>query len=82
MMKVTVEAFGPARVWLGSELIQVDVAPGSTVDDVATELSARYPDFTSHKQQCAFALPDRLVKPSEVLSDGAQLSLIPPVSGG
>lgn len=81
-MKVTVEAFGPAKVWLGSELIRIDVALGATVEDVASELSTRYPDFTSHRQRCAFALPDRLVTPDEVLGDGAQLSLIPPVSGG
>lgn len=81
-MKVTVEAFGPAKGWLGSEHIQIDVTPGATVDDVAHALSSQYPGFSPHRKRCAFALLDQLVAPGEVLHDGAQLSLIPPVSGG
>lgn len=81
-MKVAIEAFGPAKGWLGSEHILMDVAPGASVNDVAQALSTQYPEFSPHKDRCAFALLDRLVTSGEVLSEGAQLSLIPPVSGG
>lgn len=81
-MKVTIEAFGPAKGWFGSEHIPMDVMTGATVSDLAIALSKQYPGFWPHRDRCAFALQDRLVAPSEVLHDGAQLSLIPPVSGG
>ena len=81
-MKITIEAFGPARLWLGSESIEVLVASGASVADVADLLAARYPEFAANQRRCAFALIDAIVPQTQALGDGVRLSLIPPVSGG
>lgn len=81
-MQIHVEAYGPARHWLGQTHIELSLDDGLCVADVARVLADRYPAFADQAQRCAFALRNGIVPASQPLYDGAHLAVIPPVSGG
>lgn len=82
-MQIIIEACGPARQWLGQERVTLNFESSSPcVRDALAVLGARHPPFAAQRRRCAYALGERIVDDSAPLTDGALLSLIPPVSGG
>lgn len=81
-MQIQIEAYGPARHWLGQNNLELSLDDGLCVADVARVLADRYPEFADQAQRCAFALRDGIVPATQPLYNGARLALIPPVSGG
>ncbi|HXE73595.1 MAG TPA: molybdenum cofactor biosynthesis protein MoaE [Candidatus Nitrosotenuis sp.] len=65
----------------GSEQV-VEVPPGSTLADLVAELESRYPGLRAYGRVYRVALEGRLAELSEPLPDGAEVALLPPVSGG
>ena len=52
------------------------------VADVRRELARKYPELTGLIERSAFALNDELAADVSLVSEGAELALLPPVSGG
>ncbi|MDH3649821.1 MAG: MoaD/ThiS family protein [Saprospiraceae bacterium] len=80
-MEIKLLAFGIARDILHQQEMTMDLNGISSVADVKRFLVAKYPDFEKLKSfslavNCNYVADDQLVK------DGDEIVIIPPVSGG
>ena len=80
-MRVNVRLFASYREAAGVGQLQLDLAPGSTVSDAIAEVAKRHPLITEGRR-VVIARNREYVTPDETLSDGDEVALIPPVSGG
>ena len=91
-MKLTIQLLGQARQLATSERLEIDVPEGSTVDDllpvVLEGADQRLATVLSHDQKLRRSvmaiLRDETIDPAEadLLKEGDELSLLPPMSGG
>ena len=91
-MKLTIQLLGQARQLATSERLEIDVPEGTTVDDLLPAvLEGAYQRLTTvlaHDQKLRRSvmaiLRDETIDPAEadLLKEGDELSLLPPMSGG
>ena len=91
-MKLTIQLLGQARQLATSERLEIDAPEGSTVDDllpvVLEGADQRLATVLSHDQKLRRSvmaiLRDETIDPAEadLLKEGDELSLLPPMSGG
>jgi molybdopterin synthase sulfur carrier subunit len=79
-MKVSVKAFGIAREILGSGVVQLDV-PGQSVADLRVFLESRYPGLLDLRS-LFIAVNQKYAQEGQKISEGDEIALIPPTSGG
>ena len=80
-MKIDVSFWGVTRRLAGADTLSLELPAASTVEDLAQQLS-RHGDLAAEMERCAFAIGDALVPRTQVLDEGDQLAVLPPVSGG
>ncbi len=80
-MRIRLLAFATAADALGSER-DLDLSSGATIADLRDRLLADFPALTPLWPRLAIAIDGRLVRAEEVIPDGAEVALLPPVSGG
>jgi molybdopterin synthase catalytic subunit len=78
---VTVLYFAAAREAAGAGRETLEGAP-STVGDLRRALEARHPGLGAVLPRCRFAVNQEMAEESDPLPDGAEVAVIPPVSGG
>lgn len=83
-MKVTVLYFAISRETVGKSQEDIEVADGSTTQDLLQQLLTTYPGLESVMRSCVFAVNQEYVAPSHslALKDGDEVAIIPPLSGG
>lgn len=81
-MNVTVLLFAQARERAGSARLELELAEGSRVSDALAALRRAHPALADLEPHVAVALDGELVAPTSPLRAGAELALLPPVSGG
>lgn len=81
-MKIRLLAFASAADALGEHDLELELPAGSRVADLKARLDTDYPDLEPLWPRLAVAVDGELVEPDEELSDGAEVALLPPVSGG
>jgi molybdopterin converting factor subunit 1 len=81
-MTLNVLFFAQAREYAGCSSAALDVPEGSSVLDALDVVVARYPAMAALRGHVALALNGVLARGGEPLVDGAELALLPPVSGG
>ena len=81
-MQVQVLFFATARERAGVHALAIELPAGSRVSDALDALVATRPALASLRPHLATAVNGALVHAGDVLSDGAELALLPPVSGG
>ena len=81
-MKVRVLAFATAADALGAAARDWEVADGATLGALAADLAARFPALGRHAERLAWAVDGELSRPERELTEGAEVALLPPVSGG
>ena len=79
-MKLVVRYFAAAREAAGRETEEIDVAEGTTVDELRVELERRHERLAGLPLR--FAVDQAFADDATPLADGAEVALIPPVSGG
>jgi len=79
-MRVCVLYFGVLREKLGGNEGSLDFAQGATVAEVLNVYRKRVPDFAWDR--IAVAINQEYARASDVLKDGDEVALLPPVSGG
>ena len=80
MPHVTVRLFAALRDLAGASRVQ---AEGATVGEVVEALSARYGDrFAGIARVGSAVVEGERADPSTPLSEGQEVALLPPVSGG
>ena len=81
-MKVTLRLFASVRDLVGERTVSVDVRDGATVDDAKARLAELYPAVSKMLPVIACAIDEEYAPADLPLHDGAEVALIPPVSGG
>lgn len=80
-MKIRVLMFGPlAEAATRSELLELPAA--SSTDDVKRTIGDRFPDARPILERCSVALNLETVAHAQLVGDGDEVALLPPVSGG
>jgi MoaE-MoaD fusion protein len=81
-MTVSLRFFASLREAVGQKEMRLDIADGATIDDLKARLSLDFPKLEAMLPRVVCAIDDEYVAADERLRDGAQVALIPPVSGG
>lgn len=81
-MKIQVLLFAQARQIVGSDSIEVTIPATATVADLKNSLSDSVPELTALLSRSNIALDQQYAIDEDVVSDGVEVALIPPVSGG
>ena len=81
-MRLTVLFFAQARERAGCASAPLELPAGSTVEDAMRVIARDHPSLASLWPHLAVALDGELVRGPVTLRDGAELALLPPVSGG
>jgi molybdopterin synthase catalytic subunit len=82
-MRLTVLAFASAREAIGAGRIEVELAGASTtVAELGRELRRRHPALEPLWPRLALAVDGTLARAETPVADGAEVALLPPVSGG
>src|SRR5262249_47327719 len=81
-MKVSVLLFAALREAVGERRLTLDLADGATLRDLASCLGESYPSARPLLPTVAFAIDNEYVPGDSALSEGNEVALIPPVTGG
>ena len=81
-MTIGVKLFAVVREAAGASALTMELRDGATVADARDELIRRLPAVAPHLGGCAFAVNRNYSTTSTRLSDGDEVAVIPPVSGG
>lgn len=81
-MIATIHLFAAARDFAGTETIQLELSPSATVLELRTSLSLKFPAMMELIARSAIAVNHDYAEDGFVISEGDELALIPPVSGG
>jgi molybdopterin synthase catalytic subunit len=79
-MQVRVLPFGVLKDWLGASASTVELPSGATVAELLTYLSERQPSLLL--RGIAVSVNAEYAQASQVLHEGDEVGLLPPVSGG
>ena len=81
-MKTTVLLFARARDLAGTGVIELDLPAGATVAVLRRGLASRVPQLAALLERSAVAVNDEFAEDALPLPPGAEVALLPPVSGG
>ncbi len=81
-MRIRLLAFASASDAIGTGELALDLPEGASVADLRALLEPRYPALAPLWQRLAIAVNGAIAKPDIPLSEGAEVALLPPVSGG
>ena len=81
-MRIEVRLFAQARERVGSAHARLELPDGSRVSDALAALERAYPDLVELRPHLATAVDGVLARVADPLTDGNELALLPPVSGG
>jgi molybdopterin synthase catalytic subunit len=81
-MRVRLFAFASAADALGGSGFDLDLPEGSRVADLRERLTSGHPDLAPLWPRLAVAIDGELAGAEAPLADGAEVALLPPVSGG
>lgn len=81
-MTITVLFFAQAREAAGRARATLDLPEGSRVSDAIAALERAHPGLASLRGHLAVAVGRQLATPGTELTPGAEVALLPPVSGG
>lgn len=81
-MRIRLLAFAGVREILGETEQAIELDEGATLGDLRRVLEASYPEIESYWERLAVAIDGRMSGPEAKLYEGAEVALLPPVSGG
>jgi len=81
-MNIRLLAFASAGDALGTTEMEIEMPEGSRIADLRARLDADHPKLQPLWPRLAVAVDGRVVTPDEPLTAGAEVALLPPVSGG
>jgi molybdopterin converting factor small subunit len=81
-MTVRVRLFARARDLAGADVVSVELPPGASVADLRTALGEACPSLGPLLPRSAVAVNEEFAGDDTVIPAGAEVALLPPVSGG
>jgi molybdopterin converting factor subunit 1 len=82
MIRVRVKLFARLREMVGAGELERELDEGSTVEDLLKTLHAEYPGLAGLTTRTVIAVNQEFATPDSRLSDGDEIAIFPPVSGG
>jgi molybdopterin converting factor subunit 1 len=79
---VKVLFFSVLREAIGTDGVDLSIPASATGEDLLDLLEERYPPVGKHRSDARLAVNQSFADPSTALSDGDEVALITPVSGG
>ncbi|MBY0522138.1 MAG: molybdopterin converting factor subunit 1 [Gemmataceae bacterium] len=79
---MNVRLFARARELAGADTIEVNLPAGATVHDLRRRIGEEYPRLAALLERSALAVNDQFAEDAQMLPPGAEVALLPPVSGG
>jgi molybdopterin converting factor subunit 1 len=81
-MQIAVRLFARARDLAGTDVVRLELPDGATVGELRRRLAADYPALAGLLERSALAVQDEFAEDGVTLPRGAEVALLPPVSGG
>ncbi len=81
-MNVHVRLFAAAREAVGSPEISIELSEPATVADLKRALAARFPGLFPMMPSVLIAVSAEYADDASMIPPGAEVAVIPPVSGG
>jgi len=81
-MRVKVRLFARLREIVGVGEVESELNGGATVADLLEALHAEYPGLVDVTPRTVISVNQEFVTPDNLLSDGDEVAIFPPVSGG
>jgi molybdopterin converting factor subunit 1 len=81
-MRVTVRLFARLRDIAGTPELAREVAPGTTIGGVWSELVREFPGLTAYERSMSSAVNADYARMDREVHDGDEIAFLPPVSGG
>lgn len=81
-MRVKVLLFASLRAIVGGRQVEIELPDGATVGALYEHLAAANPALTERRAHIMIAVNGERQGDDHVLTDGAEVALLPPVSGG
>lgn len=80
-MRTTILAFGAAKDIFGGHKVEIDLPERARVTDLKALLGARYP-LLAQLAVYRIAINDEYAADEDEITEGDEVAVIPPVSGG
>lgn len=81
-MNVRVRLFAVAKQAARSDWIDLELPEGSTVAQLRSRLGAQMPQLSGLLRQMMFAIDAQYADDGTIITPGADVACVPPVSGG
>lgn len=81
-MRLRVKLFATYREVVGSKELAWTAKDGERLGEFLDALLRKYPRLAGHRDTMLLAVNHAFAPPDEVLHDGDEIALMPPVSGG
>jgi molybdopterin converting factor subunit 1 len=81
-MNVRVRLFARARDLARIDSLSLEIPPGATADDLRRCIASACPALADLLPRCALAVNDEFAGNDLVIPPGAEIAVLPPVSGG
>jgi molybdopterin converting factor subunit 1 len=81
-LNVNVLFFAQARERAGRAKSELSLEPGSSVRDALDAIVRAHPGLAGLRPHLAVAVNGALAREGDALAEGAEVALLPPVSGG
>ena len=82
MIRIRILAFATAADALGTSEAELEIVEGTRIADLRERLDQEHPALIPLWPRLAVAVDGRIVPADTLLEDGAEVALLPPVSGG
>ena len=81
-MTVRVIFFAAAKEILGTDHLEIQMTPGASVADLNQHLATEHPELAELVKASNWSVNQVYAQSDQVLSDGDEVGMIVPVSGG
>lgn len=81
-MTLTVHLFAKPRDLAGADAVPLDLPDGATVADLRRAIVELHPTLATVLARCAIAVNHDFAPDTATIPPGAEVAIIPPVSGG
>lgn len=82
LLEIRARLFAMQRELVGAREVRLELPAGSTIEDAWQALVTRHPGLAPGRPAVRFARNGSYADPGTALSDGDEIAMIPPVSGG
>lgn len=81
-MKVRARFFAQLRDAAGTSELDVDLAERSTIAQLVERIYQTHPGLRAHDKSMLFGIGVEFVRRNQLLNDGDEVAIMPPVQGG